>query len=151
VAKISLKGVAVGGIVDVVATNIAAIPLIAYAMRSIDLTHAPRDQATAAVLAAIHASPGLGTAQFLIGTACSAFGGYVAAWLAKHDELLNGALSAWFCIASGLYGLASVHAASDMVWLQAADFVLAPAAGLAGGYLRRVQARNRRTSTAGST
>lgn len=142
-AKISFKGVVVGGIVDIVATNIFGIPLVAYAMRNIEVAHTPKDQLTAAVIASLHASPGLATAQFLIGTACSVLGGYVAAWLARHDERLNGALSAWLCIASGLYGTATMHGTPGTIWLQLADFVLAPAAGLVGGYLRHLQIRSR--------
>ena len=62
--KISIKGVLLGGITDVLNTNILAIPLIIYVMAKMDWSHTPKDQLNAAIL-----------------------GGYVAARLAKHDEL----------------------------------------------------------------
>jgi hypothetical protein len=46
-------------------------------------------------MAVSHATPWLYGAQLLVGLACSVLGGYVAAWLAKHDELLNRTLSAF--------------------------------------------------------
>jgi hypothetical protein len=35
----------------------------------------------------------------VLGTVGSIIGGYVGAWLAGHDETLNGALSSWLCLA----------------------------------------------------
>ncbi|MDR3419443.1 MAG: hypothetical protein P4L83_24965 [Nevskia sp.] len=93
--KVSIKAVLLGGITDVVATNIASIPLLMTVMKTIDRAHLSKDQTQAAVIAAIHSSPALFSAQFLVGTACSVLGGYVAAYLARRNELLNGALAAW--------------------------------------------------------
>lgn len=45
--------------------------------------------------------------QLLLGALCSVLGGYVAARLAARSELVNGALSAFLCIAFGLYALAT--------------------------------------------
>jgi putative membrane protein (TIGR04086 family) len=82
-----------------------------------------------------HATPWLYGTQLLLGLACSVLGGYVAAWLAKHDELLNGGLSSLLCAAIGIYSIASgkdSHAPSVQVLM----LISAPVCGFLGGYLR---------------
>ena len=101
--KISIKGVLVGGVTDIVATNILTLPILIYATNKLDLARASPEQ----LQAALHANAFLYVLQLLIGFGCSALGGYVAAWLAKHDELLNGPLSSFLCIAFGIYSLAA--------------------------------------------
>jgi hypothetical protein len=130
----SLKGVAVGGIVDVVSSGFAGVPLAIYAMVRSQATSLPEAQRTAALTTAMHA-PGIHAAAMLIGALCSVLGGYVAATLAKRGEVMNGALSAWFCVAIGIYSVAwgsgSVSALQQVV-----TFVLSPLLGALGGYLR---------------
>jgi uncharacterized membrane protein YfcA len=106
-SKVSVKGVLIGGIVDIVTSVVLGLPFALYAMLKVDLSHTPNAQASAAVTAAIHANVPLYVAQLLVGLACSVLGGYVAAWLAKHDELLNGGLSSVLCVAGGIYVLAT--------------------------------------------
>jgi hypothetical protein len=72
----------------------------------------------------------------LVGLTGSAVGGYVAAWIAKRGRLVNGALSAWLCILIGIYGLFTVKAEGSMQMLQVLDLVIAPLAGVLGGYIR---------------
>jgi hypothetical protein len=67
---------------------VLGVPLVIYAMAKFGLLGAPRGSVQVP-LAAIHANPWLYGTQLLIGLGCSVFGGYVAAWIAKHDELLN--------------------------------------------------------------
>jgi len=69
-----------------------------------------------------------------LGSLCSVFGGYVAAWIAKHDEVLNGALSSILCVGSGVYALLGARAAGDAA-LHLALLPLSPALGALGGYL----------------
>src|SRR5580700_4868459 len=65
VSKLSFKGVFVGGITDIVATNILAIPIIVYLMQTkIGLAHLPSNQIGPAVTAALHANGPL----FALGT-----------------------------------------------------------------------------------
>jgi hypothetical protein len=142
-SKISIKGVLLGGITDVLATNILAIPLIIYVMAKFDWSHMPKDQLHAAIFAALHGSVLLYTVQFLIGTGCSILGGYVAARLAKHDELLNGSLSSYLCIGIGLYSVVAGKE-SSLLLLELIGLVASPALGLLGGYLRLAQKRTRR-------
>jgi len=139
VSRISIKGVLLGGITDVVATNIFAIPLIIYVMTRFDWSHTPKDQLGAAIIAALHGSALLYTVQFLIGAGCSILGGYVAARLAKHDELLNGSLSSYLCIGIGLYSV--VAGKESRLLLELIGLVASPALGLLGGYLRLRQKR----------
>ncbi len=138
--KVSLLGVFVGGIVDIVATNILSLPFAIYMLTRYDLVHAANMQV--AYVAAIHSNLGLYVVSGSIGFAGSVIGGYVAAWIAKHDELLNGILSSWLCVATGIWavvaGKASVSLGEYMIL-----FVLGLAAALLGGYLRMLQNRAR--------
>jgi hypothetical protein len=134
--KVSLIGVIVGGIVDIVATNILALPLVIPLLPKLRAQGTAPDQMSAALVATIHSNFSLLCLQLLIGLAGSAIGGYVAAWIAKRGHLLNGALSAWLCLLTGIYGLFTIKAEGSMQMLQIVDFIIAPLAGMLGGYLR---------------
>ena len=136
--KISIKGVLVGGVTDIVATNILTLPILIYATNKLDLARASPEQ----LQAALHANTSLYALQLLIGFGCSALGGYVAAWLAKHDELLNGPLSSFLCMAFGIYSLAA-SPGSNYRWEELLLLPASPACGLLGGYLRRRQRQAR--------
>lgn len=144
--RISIKGVVVGGITDIVATNILAIPLTIVILTNLGAGHSAAER-QAAVTAAFQPHGSLFTGMLIVGAFGSILGGYVAAWLARHDELLNGALSAWLCTAIGIYGIAALPHMQPL-WLQAVDFIMSPAAGLSGGYLRRLQIRSSRIQAA---
>jgi hypothetical protein len=138
-AKISIKGVLVGGVTDVGLSTLLGIPLAIYAVLETSIARTPKDQVHSAVSAIMH-RPMIFVTGMLIGFACSVLGGYVAARLAKHDELLNGCLSSFLCIAGGIWLLAT-HQNSDPIWQQMAELVASPALGLLGGYLRLRQRR----------
>ena len=143
-SKVSVKGVLIGGIVDIVTSVVLGLPFALYAMLKVDLSHTPNAQASAAVTAAIHANVPLYVAQLLVGLVCSVLGGYVAAWLAKHDELLNGGLSSVLCVAGGIYVLATGKD-SNPHWLQALLLVASPLLAILGGDLmRRLRLRRSR-------
>ena len=55
-------------------------------------------------------------------------GGYVSARIAKHDELLNGALSSILCDGGGTYAVISGSAADDL-WMHLVFLPLSPAWG----------------------
>ena len=134
--RVSIVGITVGGITDVVATNILAIPVVVYAMVKFDLFHTPQDPS--AITNAIHANPTLYGLQLLIGFGCSVLGGYVAAWIAKHDELLNGALSSFLCIAIGVYSLARGKMSGSLP-AEILLLIASPLCAFLGGYLRILQ------------
>lgn len=136
--KISVTGVLIGGIADIVSSSLLGIPFAIYAMSKIDLVQTPKDQLGPAIAAVSHATPWLYGAELLVGLACSVLGGYLAARLAKHDELLNGALSSFLCVAIGIYSIASGKD-SHAHWVQLLILISAPACGFFGGYLRARQ------------
>ena len=138
--KISVKGVLIGGIVDIVSSSLLGIPLAVYALSKVDMAHTPKDQLGTAISAVTHASPWLYATQLLVGLLCSVLGGYVAAWLAKHDELLNGPLSSLLCLAVGFYSIA-LGKDSHAHWVQFLMLVAAPVCGFFGGYLKAQQRR----------
>lgn len=136
--RVSILGIVMGGITDVVSSSILAMPVIIYVMVKHDLFHAPNG--SAAIASLIHSSAWLYGLQLTIGIGCSVLGGYVAAWIAKHDEPLNGLLSSFLCAAIGVYSLFSGKD-SQSVFVQILLLVIAPAFAFLGGYLRQSQKR----------
>ncbi len=130
--RISIKGVLIGGIVDIVATNIfGMLVFMAFALGEWSrLSGTDTHTAAGAVLA----SPGFGPAAFCAGVLASVLGGYVAARIAKHDELINGALSAYLCVAFGLIGMVTATHGNRV--LELLTLPLSPFLGLVGGYLQ---------------
>jgi MFS family permease len=92
--RVSVVAVVIGGITDVVSSSLLAIPAVIYVMVHYNLLHDPHGSTR--VASAIHSSAWLYGLQLTIGMGCSVLGGYVAAWIAKHHELLNGS-SRRFC------------------------------------------------------
>jgi hypothetical protein len=88
--SISIRAVLIGGISDIVLSNLLGIPLAIYVISSGGLSHLPKDQLQGAVVSAMHANPGLFAAQLGIGYVCSIAGGFIAAWITKGRRLLNG-------------------------------------------------------------
>ncbi len=134
--RVSIKGVLIGGIVDVVTSGVLGLPLVIYAMSRIDMSHTPSSQVSMAVTKLIHASPALHSVELLVGLMCSVLGGYVAAWLAKRDELLNGGLSSFLCIILGIYAVTTGRD-SNPHWLQFLLLAASPLAAVLGGDLMR--------------
>ena len=137
--KISVKGVVVGGVTDIVATVILTIPLIFYVIAT-ELTGTPKNPLQAAVMAAIRANPLVYRLQSLIGLACSVLGGYVAARVAKHDERLNGLLASFLSVALGVYSLATGKNSGPLL-LPILLLIASPLCSWLGGHLKLVQIR----------
>ena len=136
--KLSLKGVLIGGVVDIAASVLLGLPFAIYAMAKVDFSHLPDAEAPVALTAAIHKILPLYIGQLLVGMASSVLGGYVAAWLAKHDELLNGGLSSFLGIALGIYAMASGKDSSAL-WAQILLLLACPVFAIFGGDLKRRQ------------
>jgi hypothetical protein len=145
--QISVKGIVVGAIADIVATSLLAIPVVMIAAAKIDLLHVAKEQQTRVLLSAIHATPSLYIAQLLLGSFCSLLGGYLAARIARRSELLNGALSAFLCVGLGVYALATGRDTTGP-WASALFFGLSPVLGAAGGYLYRRRSLSARRDVA---
>ena len=134
--RISLKGVAIGNITDIVATNVVLLPVMIYILIAAGL---PTDAGSVAEL--FKGSTVFLVSGSILGGICSVLGGYVSARIAKHDEVLNGALSSILCVGSGAY---SVISGADPLWLHLAYLPLSPALAALGGVLRsRQNARHR--------
>src|SRR5215470_11589844 len=137
--KVSVKGVLIGAVVDVVASGIVGIPLVLYVMTQMGTGASPgqgQQNPVTAVTSLVHADTTLHSIQLALGLACSILGGYVAARIAKHDELLNGALSSFLCILLGIYSVASgkaLESPAEHALLFAASF----GAAALGGFLAR--------------
>lgn len=140
--KVSIPAVAVGGVVDIVASNALSIPLGIYLASKINLEQVPQQQIPDEMLGLLHANPGLYALQLLIGAACTVLGGYVAAVIAKQEEVLNGALASILCILFGLYAIVSGRS-GDPAAVQIALMVVSPVLGAAGGWLRSKQMQHR--------
>lgn len=137
---VSIKGVLVGGIVDLATTFILSLPFSIYVIMKVHLAHTPVDQIGAAVKAATFESAPIYLGGLAVGMGCSVLGGYVAARLAKHHELLNGALASTLCGLLGIYSVASGGDPHPIV-VQILLIAISPALSLGGGYLRLRQKR----------
>jgi hypothetical protein len=129
-SRISLKGVAIGGIVDIVSTNIVVLPVMVYIL----ISSASSGLDAGSVRQVLMASNAFRVSSSVLGALCSVLGGYVSARIAKHHKVLNGALSSILCIGLGVYALLSGSAA-DHFGLHLAFLPLSPALGALGGYL----------------
>ena len=136
--RVSIASILVGGITDVGASSVLALPVAVYVMVKYDLFHSA--SGPTAIASLMHSSAWLYGLQLGIGLACSVLGGYVAAWMAKHDELLNGVLSSFLCIAIGVCSVISGKDSQSIV-VQILLLAAAPAFALLGGYLRQTQKR----------
>ncbi|HET6762278.1 MAG TPA: hypothetical protein VFH27_01370, partial [Longimicrobiaceae bacterium] len=83
----------------------ATLPILAVAAARANLIALPREQQTDALVALMHASPGLQAASMAVGCLCSVLGGYVAARIAGRSHVLHGALSSYLCMAFGIAAL----------------------------------------------
>ena len=126
--RVSLVGVAVGGITDILTTNALLLPLM-YFVLAAAATGSLSENALKQILA--HRQL-VTIASGVLGGLGSVLGGYVSARIAKHDQVLNGALSSILSVAAGLYSLSHSSAHS---WLPFVLVPLSPAFGALGGYL----------------
>jgi hypothetical protein len=140
-SRISIKGVLLGGVVDIATSVVLSIPFAIYEISKVELAHIPKDQVGPAITAAMHGSVPIYVGQLVVGLGCSVLGGYLAGRLAKHDELLNGALSSFLCISIGIYTLSSGNDPHSSL-VQGLLLAASPVLGLLGGYLSLVQRAN---------
>ena len=139
--RISIEGVLVGGIVDLVLSFFLRFAISTYEFAKI--SHMAKDR----VGSVLPGSQSLHIGQLAIGLCCSILGGYVAARIAGHDELLNGAASSFlrvlFSLPPLVFGLFARGFGMDLnlQWTHLLLLVAAPLLGLLGGYLRLRQTR----------
>jgi hypothetical protein len=139
--RVSIEGVLVGGIVDLVISFFLRFSISTYEFAKISQMAKDRVASTFPEILSLHAG------HLAIGLCCSILGGYVAARIAGHDELLNGAASAFLRVMFGLppvvLGLFARGFGMDLnlQWTHLLLLVAAPLLGLLGGYLRLRQTR----------
>ena len=135
-ARVSAKGVVIGGVLGVGATYTLSIPLMGIILLRMRLTALPEAQGDAAMMQALRPGGPYFVVGLLMGSASGILGGYVAARIPKHDECLNGAMSAWLAMVLGMYGWATGSVAGSTVE-HIGYLVLSPVAGALGGFLER--------------
>ncbi|BAM89729.1 hypothetical protein S58_37360 [Bradyrhizobium oligotrophicum S58] len=127
--RVSLKCVVVGSVVDILSTNLAIFPVTILVFI---FSGPAAAELAASDPRALMASNLFKALSFTFGTLSSVLGGYVSGRLAKHDHILNGALSSILCMGFGVYALLSGRGS---LVVQLALFALTPLLGAVGGYL----------------
>jgi hypothetical protein len=128
--RISLKGVAIGSIADIVSSNLIGLLLAAYFL----ISSVPSGLADGSAVQSLLANGSYRASAIILGALCSVFGGYVSARIAGHDDVLNGALSSVLCVGFGVYALLSGSAAGHL-GQHLALLPMSVALGALGGYL----------------
>ena len=135
----SIIGVIVGAVTDIVATGVLSTLLVPSSVSTANLSG---EEYQRAVERAMLDDPLLFTGQMLLGSACSILGGYLAARIARRQELLNGGLSSFLCLGLSIQAL-YVGKSLLPLWLHLAWLPITPALAVLGGYicLRRKNAK----------
>jgi len=100
---ISILAVLVGAAADLVLTIVLTSLLEIWVYTTTDLSHLPREQAQAALAAALSGLSPLYVAQLVLGFGCSVLGGLIAAALARERHVLNGVLAGLLITALNLF------------------------------------------------
>jgi Na+-driven multidrug efflux pump len=135
-SRVSARGIIIGAFADVLAAVVLGVPFSLYTLSQIDPGHhLATGQLAAASTAAIHAHPLVRAAELLTGLLAAVFGGYTAGLFAKHDEVLNGALSCWLSLVLGSFTLVLGNS-PDSFAITFLMLIASPFCGMLGGYLR---------------
>lgn len=132
-SNISILGVVIGSVTDIVSSAILGVILMSGAVPP-DPNLAP-EQYQHLIETAMLNDPKLFISQFIVGGVCSIFGGYLAARIAKSNELLNGGLASFLCVGNGIYTLLA-GSSTLPIWLILLSIVVSPVFAITGGYLR---------------
>jgi hypothetical protein len=84
--RVSFKGVAIGNVVDIVASNIVMVPVMIYVLASAK-TGSPPDHDAASVTEALKTSNVFLATSKILGGLCSVLGGYVSARIRRTWRL----------------------------------------------------------------
>jgi hypothetical membrane protein len=116
---------------------------------SYKLLQTPPAEMTSRVLQIFKTDPRIFTANLIVGGFFSILGGYIGALIAKHDELLNGALSSVFCVLTGVYSIVTGSYTGSLV-LAILSLFIDPVLCMFGGYLRLLQRSRKKQALAGA-
>lgn len=131
--SVSILGVIVGGLFDIVVTTVLAT-LAVGVMAGFGFSDQNATNDTELLISALDSLPVQITTQ-AIGAMSSIIAGYIAAWIARRHQLLNGALSASLSVILSIGSLALEFSHGAAAWY-VVGIVLSPCFGLLGGYLR---------------
>ncbi|MGD0547318.1 MAG: hypothetical protein ABR991_05760 [Terracidiphilus sp.] len=125
--RISIKGVLIGAIADTFLSSFFGILAAIVVVVMSHMTHLPRE--------VFHRHGILYAVLTLNGLALSVLGGYIAAFIAKHDELLNGGLSSFLCVFINIFFIAKATSHYPLIvqWL---ILFTVPFFAILGGYIR---------------
>ncbi|HSW96353.1 MAG TPA: hypothetical protein VLF89_00855 [Candidatus Saccharimonadales bacterium] len=132
--KISFKGIILGGIADVVGSNIWGVILVIYLLSRYHLYSLPQTKMIPQLQHLISQDPIIFILNLFVGGGFTVLGGYIAARIAKHDELLNGTLASFLCVLFALFAIGSTPILNVLLAVLAN-----PLLGFAGGYLQLKQ------------
>jgi hypothetical protein len=127
--KVSVLGVVVGSVTDIVATAIHNAFLLSGTEVPSRLSH---DQYQRLVEQAMLNDWRLLASSFVGGGICSILGGYLAARIARRSELLNGVLASFLCVGSGVYAM-DIGSTSFPAWILFVSDLLSAGLALLGG------------------
>jgi hypothetical protein len=143
IKKVSFKGFIIGSVVDIVGTNAWGVLVTIYVIISYKLFQTAPTEITSRVLQIFKTDPLVFSANLIVGGCFSIFGGYIGALIAKHDELLNGALSSFLCVLTGIYSIIT-GSYSGFLLLALLSLLIDPLLCMFGGYLRLIQHSRKR-------
>jgi len=122
-SKVSIKGVLIGSVVDITAFSVFFI-LVGIVI----LIHDGRS-----AHGTFHRRPTLTAILVISGLVFSVLGGYLAARVARHDEILNGGFSSFLCVLVSLLQIITGRSTFVATFL---TLIAVPVCGALGGYLR---------------
>jgi hypothetical protein len=133
---LSLQGVFIGAVADLVLTNLLVLPLVVITDTRIARETPGGKLAPAMFAHALATNKELYLVMMLLGALASIAAGWIAARVARRAEMLNGAASAIACASLGVYALFRYPEAAPL-WEHVVFFILAPALGALGGLIYR--------------
>ena len=149
VRRVSPLAVVCGTIVDLVATNLAMVPVAVFVFAEAAEAGMTSGQQNEAFKNAFTHNSSIYAIGLVLGCAASVLGGWTAAKVARRSELLNGALSAVGCVGLGVYGWFATSSPTP-VWQHVSFLVLSPALGSLGGIIRVRQLQRAQAASSAS-
>lgn len=138
---ISIKGVIIGTIALYVAIPFFDVAAIIGVEHIIGIADFPKAQRLAAFNTWMEPRPPLYLLIVFCRSCAAIVSGYIAAWLAKHDQVLNGTFTTLTNFGGGLYAL--IATPLSFKFLSILGWALLPLFGAAGGYIRLRQDAHR--------
>jgi hypothetical protein len=129
--KIVFKSVIIGAVLDIVGTNIWGFIAVVYISAKYHLYALPTAEQMTQLHALLLQDLVVTILNMIIGGGFTVLGGYVAARIARHDELLNGTLASFLCVVFAVLAIGSTSVVLVLVGV-----IVNPLLGLLGGYLR---------------